>query len=64
MDKTTIIMMAVPLIIIQFGLQLTAMVKLIKNRNIKAEQKAIWAIVIVISGYIGSIVYFVARKDD
>lgn len=63
MDKTTILMLATPVIALQFGLQITALVNLFRKKSMKIENKLIWALVILLTGVVGSIVYFVFGKD-
>lgn len=53
-----------PLIVIQAILMIIGLVDLFKTRKeeIKGGKKIVWAVVIVIIGYIGPIIYLTAGK--
>lgn len=54
----------IPVLIIQLGLMLTALIDLIRREHTRGP-KWIWVLVIVLVNYIGPIIYFVAgRKDE
>ena len=55
----------IPLIIVEFGLLIIALVDLLKREYYKTDTKIVWAIVIVIFGIIGPIIYFIfGRKEQ
>ena len=54
----------IPVLIIQLGLMITALVDLIRREHTRGP-KWVWVLVILLVNYIGPIVYFVAgRKDE
>jgi hypothetical protein len=54
----------VPVILIQLGLMIVALVDLIRRAQTRGP-KWVWALVIVLVNYIGPIIYFVAgRKEE
>ncbi|MCX7922623.1 MAG: PLDc N-terminal domain-containing protein [Clostridia bacterium] len=54
----------IPIVLIQFGLQIAAIVNLIKRKKVRFNNKAIWAIIILLGGLVGPIIYFAARGDE
>ena len=54
----------IPVILIQLGLMIAALVDLIRREQTRGP-KWVWALVIVLVNYIGPIIYFVAgRKEE
>jgi hypothetical protein len=54
----------IPIILIQLGLMIAALVDLIRRAQTRGP-KWVWALVIVLVNYIGPIIYFVAgRKEE
>lgn len=56
----------IPLVIVELGLVVAALVSIAKHKNFKIGNKVIWIIVvIVLSEFIGPILYFtIGRSDD
>jgi hypothetical protein len=55
----------IPLIVVEFGLLIIALVDLLKREYYKTDTKIVWAIVIVIFGIIGPVIYFIfGRKEQ
>ena len=55
----------IPLVIIELALLVIALVDLIRRENVRGDSKVVWAIVIVIFGIIGPVVYFLfGRKEN
>ena len=52
-----------PLIIIQFGLMIFAIIDLVRRERVKGK-KWIWALVILFINTIGPIIYFLAGRED
>ena len=60
-----IIALLVPIIVIQLGLMIAALVDLERGeRRVRGGSKLVWAIVIVFVNVLGPIVYFVAGRED
>ena len=54
----------IPAIIVELALMVVALVDLFKREHYKSEVKIIWAIVIVIFGVIGPIVYLIFGRKE
>ena len=66
-DLTTeqILALLAPIIIIQLGLMIAALVDLERDeRQVRGGSKLVWALVIVFVNVIGPIIYFVAGRDE
>ena len=63
MDQTTLILALLPILIIQVGLMIFALVDLIKNPNPNGP-KWMLGIVIVVINIIGPILYFVVGRRN
>lgn len=53
----------IPIIILQFGLMIAALIDLVKREKTKGP-KWVWILVIVLVNLFGPIVYFVAGRDE
>lgn len=60
----TMIALIIPLILIQLGLMIFALVDLIKREKVKGGNKVVWALVIVLINIIGPIVYLIFGRED
>lgn len=63
-DLTKLIPLLIPIIILQLGLQIAALVSLSKRKKVRLDNKIIWIVVILLFNMFGPIIYFVARGDD
>ncbi|MGZ8514000.1 MAG: PLD nuclease N-terminal domain-containing protein [Candidatus Limnocylindrales bacterium] len=60
-----IIALLAPIIIIQLGLMVAALVDLERGeRHVRGGSKLVWALVIVFVSVIGPIIYFVAGREE
>jgi len=60
-----VIALLIPVIVIQLGLMLAALVDLGRDeRRVRGGNKLVWVLVIVFVNLIGPIVYFVAGRDE
>jgi hypothetical protein len=60
-----IIALLVPIVIIQLGLMIAALIDLGQDeRRVRGGNKLAWVVVIVFVNLIGPIVYFVAGRDE
>ena len=67
MDRSTILMLAIPIVIIQLGLQIYALVDLSRQpqARLKWFNKWVWVGIIILGELLGPIAYFVlARKEE
>lgn len=53
-----------PLIILQFGLQIYSIINLIKRKKVRFDNKLLWAVVILLGQLFGSIAYLILRGDE
>lgn len=53
----------IPIIILQFGLMIAALIDLVKREKTKGP-KWVWILVIVLVNLFGPIVYFIAGRDE
>lgn len=54
----------IPLIILQYGLAIYAVVHVIRHPNYKFGNRVMWLLVVLLIAFIGPIVYFVFGKGD
>jgi hypothetical protein len=60
-----IIALVAPIIIIQFGLMIAALVDLEREeRRVRGGSKLVWALVIVFVNVVGPMIYFVAGREE
>lgn len=52
-----------PLLVIQFGLMVLALLDLRKREKVKGDNKAVWVLVIIIINIIGPVLYFVWGRE-
>lgn len=53
-----------PLLALQFGLQIIALVNLSKRNKVRFDNKWIWVLIIVFGNLLGPIAYFIFRGDE
>lgn len=64
MDKSQLIMLLLPVIMIQIILMVTALIYLYRAKSVRGK-KWIWALVIVFLNIVGSILFFaVGRRES
>jgi hypothetical protein len=60
-----IIALVVPIIVIQLGLMIAALIDLERDeRRVHGGSKLVWALVIVFVNVVGPILYFVAGREE
>jgi hypothetical protein len=60
-----IIALVAPIIVIQFGLMIAALIDLERDeRRVRGGSKLVWALVIVFVNVVGPILYFVAGREE
>lgn len=53
-----------PILAIQLGLMITALVHLLRHKAVKRGSVALWAVVIVLVNIIGPVLYFLIGRED
>jgi len=62
---TTILLLIVPVVVIQFGLLIWALYDLTRpTRRVKGESKVVWALIVIFLGIIGPILYFLIGREE
>lgn len=54
----------IPVILLEWGLLITALVHLLKNKKVRNLNIVAWAVIIVIFNIIGPILYFLIGRAD
>lgn len=54
----------IPLLILQLGLQISALIHLSKHPNYRFGNKVLWIIIVLLFQMLGPIVYFALGKGD
>lgn len=61
---TEILKVIWPLLVLQFILQIIAIISLIKREKVRWNNKWIWAVIIVLLNLLGPIIYFAFRGPE
>jgi len=64
MDATELIKLIWPIILIQLGLQIYAIVDLIKRKKTKNLSVPVWAIIIILGEIIGAALYLLIGRSE
>jgi len=65
MKTEQVIALLAPIIVIQLGLMLAALVDLShEDRRVRGNNKLVWVVLIIFINIIGPIVYFIAGRDE
>jgi hypothetical protein len=63
-DLAKILPLLIPVLLIQFGMQIYALIDLYRQPQVKGP-KWVWALVIILGELLGPIIYFIfARKEE
>ena len=54
----------IPLILLEFGLLIWALVDVIKREHVTGGNKVVWILVIVLANIIGPIIYFIFGRKE
>ncbi len=61
----TVLLLVVPLVVIQVGLMIAAVVDLLRDdRRVRGGNKGVWALIIVFVNLVGPVLYFLVGRDD
>lgn len=63
MDTSLIVAVVIPLLLIQVGLIVWALVDLTKRERVKGGSKVVWVLVILIFEFIGPILYLAWGRE-
>lgn len=62
--SSVLLMALIPILLIQFGLQIFALFNLYKRKKVRWDKKWIWLIIILCFNMVGPIVYFILVGED
>jgi CDP-diglyceride synthetase len=63
--SSTLLLLLIPLIILELGLMIWALLDVIKRERVKGGNKVVWILIIVLVNIIGPIIYLlVGREED
>jgi hypothetical protein len=63
--RTTLVLLLAPLVLIELGLLVFALVDLLRpERRVAGGSKLVWALVIVLIGTIGPLVYLIVGRRE
>jgi len=55
----------IPLIFVQFGLMIAALIHIFRHKNYKTGNRLLWVVLVVCINFVGPIIYFVlGRAED
>lgn len=63
MDTSLIVAVVIPLLLVQVGLIVWALVDLVKRERVKGGSKVVWVLVILLLEFIGPIVYLAWGRE-
>ena len=64
MDTTQILLLALPIVIVEFGLLLFALRDLLQpERRVRGDSKLMWGLIVVIFGIFGPVLYFLVGRE-
>ncbi len=58
------ILLLVPLVLVQIGIQVFALIDLIRRARVKGGNKVLWAIIVLLGGLLGALVYIVLGREE
>jgi hypothetical protein len=65
MDDKTLILMVVPLLVIQVGLQLFALYDIYQHKKVRPPLPIwVWALLVIVLNLLGPILYFVLGRSE
>jgi heme/copper-type cytochrome/quinol oxidase subunit 4 len=53
-----------PILLVQLTLMLTALIHILKHKNYRFGNRAIWVVIVVAIGIIGPVLYFTVGKGE
>lgn len=63
-DDVNLLLLALPLVLIQLGLVVLALLDLRKQEKVRYVSKTVWAIIIIIGEIFGPLVYFLFGRGE
>lgn len=60
----SLLFVMIPLILLQWGLQIYALVDLYRRKKVRFDNKLIWVLIILLLNILGPILYLILRGED
>jgi len=60
----TVLLLLIPLILLELGLLIWALVDCLKRERVKGGNKVVWILVIVLINFIGPILYLLLGREE
>ena len=64
MDMNEVVKLLLPVIAIQFGIQIWALVDLLKRKKTRNLSVVIWVLIIILGEILGPVLYFLVGKAE
>jgi hypothetical protein len=64
MEIATMMLLVIPLVIIELGLLIWALLDVIRREHVTGGNKVVWILIIVLVNIIGPIVYFIFGRKE
>lgn len=64
MAPETILLLAAPIIVIQLGLMIWALIDLERRPSVRGGNKIVWALIVVFASIIGPVLYFLVGREE
>ena len=65
MDISDLLPLLVPLVLLQVGLLVWALIDLTRSeRRVRGDSKVVWALIIVFISFFGPLLYFIVGRED
>jgi len=63
-DSVNLLLLALPLVLLQLGLVVLALLDLRKQEHVKYVSKTVWVIIIIIGEIFGPLIYFLFGRGE
>jgi hypothetical protein len=64
LNLSQILILAIPLLLIEIGLLVFALIDLVKRKRVRGGNKWLWGIIIVVFNIIGPILYLILGRQE
>ena len=63
-EITNLLPVLIPLLILELGLMIFALVNIVKRKRVRGGNKVVWIIIVVLIQVIGPIIYFAVGREE
>jgi len=64
MEIMDMLIFLIPIVLLQFGLMIAAVVHILKSKTYRVGSRPVWLLIAILVGIIGPVLYFVIGKGD